>query len=681
MTQKQTIVPGADVVTQYGYDVHDNLASVTDPNGNATTYAFDDFRRVQTQTSPVSGTTNYGYDPAGNLLTSADANSATTTRAYDAASRITSASSVRSGFTTETVTYTYDSPTAGNYGRGRLTSMSDPVGATTYAYERRGLLRNETKTISGTAFPAVYAYDQNGNRKTVTYPSGRSVAYTFDFADRPTTAKRGTTTYVSSATYAPFGPETKIVYGNGTTKTVTVDQRYRIKTNKLTTSTATLASYSYTQDTLGNITQIADLVDATFNRDFVYDDLNRLTTANSGTSLWGTGTGNGYAYDAMGNITGMTLGAVQRTFSYVQQSGHQTPKLLSVTDESGTRAVTYDLVGNEKKIGTATQTYSSRNFLKTADALTYGYDGRGLRTTVTQGTNKRYFFYTPELSLLAETSLAASPTALGGYDQIWFNGHPVAEEDGGTHWTFTDHLGTPLIQTDSGAAVFWRAEHEPYGRVFSLRTANQHAPLRLPGQEAQELNVSGDGNGTSERFYNIFRWYRPRWGRYTQPDPYGLEASLDLYEYAEDNPPRFVDPTGSVDFEIGPTVDHAVDGEALLQACKQPAYGCTIPHFFVDCKCRHEQCHWVPHVTVLLRSQDVYYPSTAQPLVRSEEEKHVIYNRSVAKTLFKRGQTLETARFAEKLPCDITCRRFLAEAGRAINAAPEDVHRTSPHPF
>jgi YD repeat-containing protein len=69
VTQKQTIAPGPDIVTQYGYDVADNPRAVTDPNGNLTTYAYDDFRRVQTQTSPVSGVNSYTYDAAGNLLT------------------------------------------------------------------------------------------------------------------------------------------------------------------------------------------------------------------------------------------------------------------------------------------------------------------------------------------------------------------------------------------------------------------------------------------------------------------------------------------------------------------------------------------------------------------------------------------------------------------------------------
>jgi RHS repeat-associated protein len=209
----------------------------------------------------------------------------------------------------------------------------------------------------------------------------------------------------------------------------------------------------------------------------------------------------------------------------------------------GTRSVSYDAAANETAVGTSAFGYSTRNNLAAADGLTYTYDGRGLRTVVQDGSgNKRYFFYSPEMSLLAETSLSPTPTTAGGYEYIWFNGHPVAEKNSGTHWTFTDHLGTPLIRTDSAGVVFWRAEHEPYGSVFALRTADQHQPLRLPGQEAEQLNLGA--NGVTERSYNIFRWYRPTWGRYTQTDPLKLTGGLNLFQYAESDPVDLIDPDG-----------------------------------------------------------------------------------------------------------------------------------------
>ena len=45
----------------------------------------------------------------------------------------------------------------------------------------------------------------------------------------------------------------------------------------------------YAEDAAGNITQIHDAVDNSYNRHFAYDELNRLTAANTGASLWGSG--------------------------------------------------------------------------------------------------------------------------------------------------------------------------------------------------------------------------------------------------------------------------------------------------------------------------------------------------------------------------------------------------------
>ncbi|HKO55331.1 MAG TPA: RHS domain-containing protein, partial [Thermoanaerobaculia bacterium] len=130
--------------------------------------------------------------------------------------------------------------------------------------------------------------------------------------------------------------------------------------------------------------------------------------------------------------------------------------------------------------------------------------------TTMSGNGEFYSLYTPELNLLAETDLSLSPAL--AYEYVWFAGLPVAQFDIATtttRWTFTDHLGTPIVQTDAAAAVAWRAEYEPFGPVFTLRTgATLHQPLRFPGQEAE-----------GERSYNIFRWYRGGWGRYTQADP------------------------------------------------------------------------------------------------------------------------------------------------------------------
>lgn len=365
------VLGSSTIMTDYAYDLHGNLSAVTDPNGNTTEYEYDDFGRMLRQISPVSGTTTYDYDESGNLLEFVDANSATTTRTYDALGRVLSSSSARTGFDSEGVNWTYD---ANTFGIGHPASMIDPTGSTQYRYNHRGALARETRTIDGQTYETRFGYDLAGNRSTLTYPSGRMASTTFDFANRPNALTVDASDIVTAATYAPFGPMMSVTYGNGTTKTMTFDKRYRPQTNILTGPAGTIASYSYGYDAAGNITSLHDQLDSTYNRDFGYDDLNRLTTTNSGTSLWGTGA---YVYDAMGNMQSATLGTAVTSFSY---DGTK-PKLVSITENGILRPVTYDPVGNEKTAGSSNGSYSPRNSLIAFEDAQYAYDGRGVRTT------------------------------------------------------------------------------------------------------------------------------------------------------------------------------------------------------------------------------------------------------------------------------------------------------------
>ena len=130
-------------------------------------------------------------------------------------------------------------------------------------------------------------------------------------------------------------------------------------------------------------------------------------------------------------------------------------------------------------------------------------------------------------------------------DVIWFGSRPVADHDVSTvRYTFTDYLGTPILQTSPSAAIVWRAEYEPFGDTYLLRagTAPDDQPLRFPGQQIAIETSAGHEN------YNIFRWYRSGWGRYTQADPPGLGASTstNLYSYVDARPIVATDRLGLV---------------------------------------------------------------------------------------------------------------------------------------
>lgn len=367
--QRLVSAPAGWIETRFSYDVDGNLTSVIDPNGNLTTYVYDDFGAMLSQTSPVTGVVRYAYNADDQPTSLTDANSATTTRAYDSLGRPLTATATK-GSASSLVTWTYD---AGTFGHGQVATLTDPSGQTQYSYNRLGLLTRETKVIEGTSYVTTYGWDADSNRSRITYPSGRIVNFTFDHAGRVTTAAAASTALLSSATYLPFGPWVQLVLGNGTTRQRTYDSRYAITANEITGAAGPIASYAYDDDLSGNITAIRDLRDAAYDRTFAYDDLNRLVTANTGSGLWGTGA---YSYDSMGNLLTAAIGNQSSIFTYLGTS----PKMQQVNENGSLQSVMYDPAGNETMAAGTTSAYTPANQLESAGAYSYKYDGRGVRT-------------------------------------------------------------------------------------------------------------------------------------------------------------------------------------------------------------------------------------------------------------------------------------------------------------
>ena len=137
------VIQPEDVGTGYTYDLHDNLATVTDAESHTTEYSYDDMGRKVMTISPDTGTTIYTYDAAGDLASKTDANGITVIYTYDDLNRLTA---VDFPDAAQNITYTYDE---GTNGIGRLTTMTDPGGTTSYTYDTKGNLTSEARDHRG----------------------------------------------------------------------------------------------------------------------------------------------------------------------------------------------------------------------------------------------------------------------------------------------------------------------------------------------------------------------------------------------------------------------------------------------------------------------------------------------------------------------------------------------------
>ena len=207
-------------ITQYAYNGVDQLVSVTDPKSLITSYTVDGLDNQKQQISPDTGTTNSTYDAAGNLKTSTDARSKVSSYSYDALNRVTG---VTFSDTTPTLGYLYDDITLGNFGKGRLTKITDATGNTTYKYDIQGRLIQKTQTTGTVVKTIGYGYDTVGRMSSMTYPSGKVLSYAFDVQGRIASMAVNAVNLVSNITYQPFGPAKSWTWSGGPVQTRAFD--------------------------------------------------------------------------------------------------------------------------------------------------------------------------------------------------------------------------------------------------------------------------------------------------------------------------------------------------------------------------------------------------------------------------------------------------------------------------
>lgn len=573
----------SDGVTSYTYDAAGNLSILTDSVDNTTTWHYDLLGRCLQETNELGHSTYYTYDAQGNVVSTTDANGQVTAYTYDILGHQTAENWLDSqGDPIRAFSYTYDTV-------GDLLTASDPAASYTYSYNTLGQLTTITQTIAGLTPTVVFVqqYDANGERTQLAASVGGTADFVTDYAydglgDMLSVSQHGQTSGNAVAekrvdlTYDEAGQFSTITrYADlaGTdlvaTGTYGYDLAGQLTSLVYTKGLTTLVGYTWTYDTAGNLTQMANTLDGT--ADYTNDATGQLTA----TDYSGGQTDEAYSYDANGNRTntGYQTGDDNQllsdgTYSYAYDAnGNRTLRYVD-TDDSGTLTagdtdITSYAWDYRNRLTTVTHfedqtAYNEAESDKVVQYI-YDYQNRLVKETVdsdgstgTAATQQTVFVYDGSQIALEFNKTGTGDVAAADLSHRYLWGPAVdqflADEQvgdlqtpGDVLWPLTDHLNTvrDLASYDAQNDTTSIANHRVYDSYGNLALQTNAAVDCLFGFTGRQFDqATGLQN-------NLNRWYDPEAGRWLSKDPIGFRAGdTNVCRYVENGPTNWVDPSG-----------------------------------------------------------------------------------------------------------------------------------------
>jgi RHS repeat-associated protein len=531
----QIVAPG-NTVSRFNYDADGNLVSSSNPLGHQVNYTYEpNFNQLASVSDPKGNAIGYGYDNRGNLTNITYADGSSETFGYDSNGNLTISANRRG----QTLQYTYDA----NF---RLIQKDYPNGSSaTFTYDDRGNLLTATDGDSSTSF----AYDSNDRLIQVTDSDGRFLSYTYDDIGRRTQMTDSLGNQVNYS-YDSLGRLSRLTDGsNNLIAAYTYDAVGQLSRND--NGNGTYTTYSY--DPAGQLISLANYkADGSINSrfDYTYNELGQQTSM---TTLEGT---TNYGYDASGQLTSVSL-PDQRSIQYeYDEVGNR----IKVTDSGTTTDYSTNNLNQYTAVGGATYRYDTDgNLIEKTEAgntSTYIYDAENRLTGVTTPEGSWSYEYDALGNRVAtvrngeRTEYLLDPIGLGNvvaeFDE---SGNLVANYVHGlgleshtrqgsqTFYDF-DAIGSVTGLTGDAGDYLNQYSYLPFGENLT-KTESIANPFEYVGQ----WGVMNEENGLE---FMRARFYDSQDGRFTQPDPIGVAGGINLYGYTQNSPTIAIDPSGLV---------------------------------------------------------------------------------------------------------------------------------------
>ncbi|MCD6571158.1 MAG: RHS repeat protein [Deltaproteobacteria bacterium] len=550
-------------ITEYTYDAFGNLIEIEDASGNITTMEYDIRGRKTSMDDPDMGKWSYVYNGFSELIKQTDAKGQVVEMEYDKLGRMTrrtvpggggpncffsAASFAKESTETLIWKWYYDSVA---HGKGKLAKVTGPEGyQEEYAYDTKSRLHEVTTTIEGNTYVVKTDYDETyGRLDKVTYPADRLVvkySYTnWGYLEKVENAVSHKVYWEADELNA-LGQITQESLGND----LTTERNYDVITGRLIgISTYKGGDYvqalTYEYDNLGNLLNRGDTAKGLIE-DFTYDGLNRLKEVRLNSTLTKT-----YDYNAIGNIT------------YKSDMGSYTYGFGA----AGPHAVT--------KIGSVKYTYDKNgNMINDSSGRTFEYDAFNKPVTITKGDASASFVYDASHNLIKQTlSQGATDTTtiyIGDlYEKVTTGSQTeykhyikagkkviaiYTKRSNGTENTYylhKDHLGSiDVITNESGQVADMTEDALSYDAFGKRRLPDswEDTEVLLTCQITKHGFTGHLHLDDLGLIYMKARVYDPYLGRFISPDPIGESyvnpQGLNRYSYCNNNPLRYIDPTG-----------------------------------------------------------------------------------------------------------------------------------------
>ncbi|MDO3413390.1 polymorphic toxin-type HINT domain-containing protein, partial [Saccharibacillus sp. CPCC 101409] len=510
---------GTSLSTKYTYNRLGAMTEKVFPDLTKITYGYDELGRRLSKTDSVLGKESYTYDNNSNITGGKTREGINVLNKYDEQNRLTSWSSGdKSG------SFTY-------YKNGLRKTMKDETGTTQYFYTLDNRLERmvypDGKQIS-------YTYYNNGLPSSMTDPFGMTTTYWYNNDNQLVQVRTENTTQAeytyrdglvqSDENYLKSSQLYQTKLANGQITTTYTNDGFGRLTKLLQSAGGLTKAFTYGYDKQDNITSRSD---GTTSGTFTYDELDRIITSSEGAET--------YSYDGKGNR--LTL-----------QSSIQMPHKDNVD-------YTYN------------QAEQLSNVQRNQTSVSYKYNGDGLMTerSITKNgkTDTTRYYYDGE-NIIAEGMVAADGSVT--FKARYVRGAQlIYREDANNQKAYYQHNGhgdvTGLVKADGTALNTYT--YDIWGN-----------PLTSDVQVENPFGYSGEfWDGDTGLQYLRSRWYDPSIGRFIQEDTFegyvNRPSSLNPYTYVENNPLKYVDPSGKF---LDTIYDLLSTGYDIYQLAKDPTW-------------------------------------------------------------------------------------------------------------